>query len=81
MPLKVSLYDKTEHSRDQIANKGFDYENNIFRRTMSKMIFLETKRTNILVYMEKVIYELIQRTKKIKIHFDFAKQKDYRDFN
>lgn len=81
MPLKNSLYKVSEHSRDNIANKGYDYEGKLFEKTMSKMLFFDSKRANILSYMEKVMHELIQRTKQIKIHFDFAKQKDYRDFN
>lgn len=81
MPLKKSLYEVTEHSRDNILNKGFDYKGKIFEKTMSSFLFREERRANILGYIEEVYYELIQRVKLIKIHFDFAKKKNYRDFN
>lgn len=81
MPLKKSLYDVTEHSRDKILHKGFDYKGKLFEKTMSSFIFREEKRSNILASLEEIYYELIQRVKLIKTAFDFAKKKNYRDFN
>jgi hypothetical protein len=81
MPLKQSLYDITENSRNDIKNKGFDYKGKIFEKTMSSFIFREEKRTNILAKLEEVFYEVIQQVKQIKIHFDYRKKKNYRDFN
>ena len=81
MPLKKSLYDVTENSRNNILNKGFDYRGKLFEKTMSPLLFREEKRAGILASLEEIYYELIQRVKKIKIHFDFAKDKNYRDFN
>lgn len=81
MPLKQSLYEVTENSRNDIKNKGFDYHGRIFEKTMSSFIFREENRTNILLKVEEIFYELIQRVKKIKIHFDYAKKNNFRDFN
>jgi len=81
MPIKKSLYEVAEHSRDDIKHKGFDYHNRIFEKTMSSFIFREEKRTNILAYVEEVYYEMIQRVKVIKTFFDYRKKKNYRDFN
>jgi hypothetical protein len=81
MPLKESLYNVTENSRNDIKNKGFDYKGKIFEKTMSSFLFREEKRANILAQIETIYYDLIQRVKQIKIHFDYAKKKDYKDFN
>ena len=81
MPIKKSLYKVAENSRNQILNKGFDYQGKIFEKTMSSFIFREEKRTNILAMIEAVFYETIERVKQIKIHFDYTKKKDFREFN
>ncbi len=81
MPLKQSLYEVTENSRNDIKNKGFDYHGKLFEKTMSSLLFREEKRANILAVIEEVFYEMIQRVKQIKIHFDYAKKKNFRDFN
>jgi hypothetical protein len=81
MPLKQSLYDVTKHSQDNILNTGFDYQGQLFSRTMSSFLFLEAKRANILASLEAIYYEMIQRVKTIKTFYDYAKEKDYRKFN
>jgi hypothetical protein len=81
MPLKTSLYDVTEHSRDQIKNKGFAYHGRLFEKTMSHFMFAEEKRTNILASLEEIYFEMIERVKVIKTFYDFARRKNDRDFN
>lgn len=81
MPLKESLYKVAENSRNDIKNKGFNYQGRLFEKTMSSFIFREEKRANILAKVEAVFFEVIERVKQIKIHFDFSKPKDFRDFN
>lgn len=81
MPLKKSYYDYAEHQRDVILHKGYSYEGNIFKQSMSKYMFTEEKRVGILVMMEKVVFELIERVKLIKIHFSYAHKKNTRTFN
>lgn len=81
MPLKQSLYDITEHHRDVVTNKGFNYEGQLFKRTMSNFMFLEEKRSNILEKIEAVVFELIENTKNIKNHFNYIVPKNYRNKN
>lgn len=81
MPLKKSLFDVTEHSRDIIINKGFDYEGHIFERSMSSFLFAEEKRAGILAQIEKVVFELIERVKLIKNHVNYTVPKNYRNKN
>jgi hypothetical protein len=81
MPLKKSLFDVTENSRNDIKNKGFSYEGKIFEKTMSPLLFAEEKRASVLAEMEKVVFHLIESVKDIKLFFDYRKRKGYRDFN
>lgn len=81
MPIKKSLYETTEHSRDVLLNTGFDYHGKIFEKTMSPLILSEAKRAGILSKLEEVYYELIERVKTIKTFYDFSKHKNNRNFN
>lgn len=81
MPLKQSLYEVTETSRDDIKNTGFSYEGKIFEKTMSSFLFREEKRAAILAELEKVVFYLIESVKDIKLAFDYRKRKGYRKFN
>lgn len=81
MPLKQSLYEVTESSRNQTLNTGFSYEGKIFEKTMSSLLFREEKRSEILAEMEKVVFHLIESVKMIKLSFDWRKRKNYRNFN
>lgn len=81
MPIKKSLYEVTEHSRDSLLNTGFDYHGRIFEKTMSPLLLSEDKRAGILAKLEEVYYELIERVKVIKTFYDFSKHKNYRKFN
>lgn len=81
MPLKVSLY-KLAETRDQlILHKGYSYEGNIFRKTMSDLIFRDETRAGILATMEAVVFNLIEKVKQIKNHVNFIVPKDYKDKN
>jgi len=81
MPLKVSYYDLAETQRTDVKRKGFDYKNKIFERTMSHTLFNEEKRAGILMQMETIVYELVQRVKTIKLMYGITSKKKYRDFN
>ena len=39
MPIRKSLYDVTENSRNDIKNKGFDYKGKLLEKTMSSYMF------------------------------------------
>ena len=81
MALKQSLYDLAETRKDRILNKGYSYEGNIFRNTMSTIMFREEKRSGILDELEKIVFELIERVKTIKNHVHFTVGKNYRNRN
>lgn len=81
MPLKESVYDAAEHLRDKIDYKGFDYEKQLFKRSMSNYMFREEKRSDILEYFQTVMFEMIERVKQIKNHVNYVVDKNYRNKN
>jgi hypothetical protein len=78
MPLQQSLYDIAEHQQDDLLNRGYSYEGNIFKNTMSAFLFLDPTRTQILGYLEAVYFELIERVKTIKTFYDYGYSKNDR---
>lgn len=78
MPLKESIYKVAEHQRDRILHRGYKYEGNIFKNTMSNFMFRDPVRSSILTYMEKVVFELIERVKQIKSHVNYVVDKNSR---
>jgi len=65
----------TQH--DKISNQGFDYEGKIFEKTLSnKTISGDENRVTILAKIEKVIYSLIEESKKIRNFYNYTVKKD-----
>jgi hypothetical protein len=77
-----SPYTKIQQSKDIVPNTGFDYEDKVLRRTMSKQMF----RTNatlsgFLERIDKIVYELIECVKRIKTFANPALDKNDRRLN
>ena len=79
--MKKSLYDIANNRMTRLKNKGFDYENRIFERTLSPYILADTKRQEILMSYEKIVYFLVEKTKMIKTFFNYTVPKDYKHIN
>ena len=76
-----SLYDISANRKNNILNKGFDYENQIFDRSLSPFIMQEKKRNNILKSFEKLIYFSIEKIKYIKTFYNFTVDRNYKHLN
>jgi hypothetical protein len=70
-----------EHRNDAILYTGFDFRGQVLNNSLSAIFFLEGKRKNILMKFESAIDFLIDQVKFIKKQYNFAMDKDYRDFN
>lgn len=81
MPVKKSVYDLPEHSRDDIKNTGFDYEGKILQKSLSHELYKDPTRSDLIGQWEKIIFELVESVKKVKTFVDWRKKKDYRKFN
>ena len=75
--MKKSWFEFIE-SQDEIrSNTGFDYEGNIFEKTLSNQIIQgDTNRLEILASIEKVVYQLFETTKYIKNYINYTVKKD-----
>lgn len=60
---------------------GFNYKNNIMKKTLSNFLFLDKKRERFLNQLDILFYELIENVKNIKKTFNYAINKDNYDLN
>ena len=64
---RKSYYDYINSTRDNRSNVGFNYEGQIFEKTMSSITLGGDKnRKSMMSSIEKVIYRLIEATKGIR---------------
>lgn len=78
---KKSKYYYGSHTQDYYTNLGYDYHGNIFKRTLSSEMFVNSNQKSILKWLEYKIEFLIDAVKNIKLHYYFAKNKDDKNFN
>ena len=60
-----NLYDIRDSQNDNLYN-GFDYKDQILKRSLSNVIYKDPVKEGILSYFERVVYGLIESTKEIK---------------
>lgn len=64
---RKSYYDFIKTKNDNIPNAGFDYEGKILKKSLSNITYNgDENRTTILGSIEKVIFNLIESTKRIR---------------
>ena len=64
---RKSYYDFIVTKNDNIPNKGFDYEGNIFKKSLSNITYNgDSNRSTILASIEKVVFNMIESVKRIK---------------
>ncbi len=80
-PLKRSYNYIANHANDVYLNMGFDYRENIFKKTLSKQLFANDKSAKILTQIQKLVFLLIEETKMLKTRFVFAVDKDSKLIN
>lgn len=80
-PLKRSYKYVANHANDVYLNLGYDYRENIFKKTLSKQLFANDKSKKILTEIQKLIFLLIEEVKVLKTQFVFAVNKDSKLIN
>lgn len=70
-----------EHRNDIIKNMGYDYRGAVLRNSLSKVMFIETKREGILNQIETIIDYLIDHVKNIKKQYNWTMDRKWRNFN
>lgn len=73
----MSIYKYIFSQNDRRLNNGFNYEGKIFEKTLSRRTLAgDDTRSSILSKIEKVIFQLIEETKKIKNFVNYTVDKD-----
>ena len=74
---RKSYHDFIQSTQDNRTNVGFDYEGNIFQKTMSDITLSgDDNRKSILSSLEKVIFRLIETTKDIRNFMNYRVPKN-----
>jgi hypothetical protein len=66
-----NLYDIRDSAYDNIRS-GYDYKEKIFQNTMSNVIFRDPKKSEILYYLQRVVFALIESVKQIRNSFNYT---------
>lgn len=66
------------YSTNDTAYEGFDYKDKILKKTLSKVLFKDPVKSNILSYFEKGFFALVETTKQIKNYFNYTVPKNNR---
>lgn len=66
-----NIYDIMNSFNDNLYN-GFDYQDQILRRSLSNVIYKDPVKEGILNYFQRVVYGLIESTKEIKNFFNYT---------
>lgn len=80
-PTKKSAHFYAKHYQDNYPNLGYDYRGNIFKNTISKGILKNTVNNSILLYVETMIIDLIDKVKQIRTYFMISVDKNERNLN
>lgn len=70
-----NLYDVRDSFNDN-AYSGFNYKDQIFKRTLAKTILRDPIKESILAYVQKVVFGLIESTKQIKNFVNYTVKKN-----
>jgi hypothetical protein len=72
-----NIYDIRDSFNDDLYN-GFEYKDQILKRTLSNVIFKDPIKDGILAYFNRVVYGLIESTKQIKNFANYTVKKNNR---
>lgn len=79
--MKDSLYDLANGRNDNVQNLGFDYKDQILKRTVSPYLFMDPVRSGMLQQFENWLYFLVESVKLLKTYYNFTVTKNYRKIN
>lgn len=77
----VTFWESVKHRKDDIKHKGYSFRGNVLWKSISNIFYKENKRRDILMAIEVCIVFLIDSVKTIKKTYNYALDKNYRDFN
>lgn len=70
--IRPSLYSIVEHRNDDIKNQGFKYHGNLFKKSISPILFTDGKRASIIEKLDLLMAFLIDYVKEIKKTYNYT---------
>lgn len=74
-PNKRSPHYYASHGNDIYTDLGFDYKGKVLQKTLSPLLFSNTKNKAMLDKIENIICHLIDNVKQIKLQYMFSLDK------
>jgi len=78
---RESYYEYMIHIQDDLKNTGYDWRSNLFKKSLSSYLLSETKRSSILLEMQKLMIFLIDKVSMIKKAMNYTVDKHYKYLN
>lgn len=78
---RTSYYHFAEHLQDDIKNYGYDYEKDLFEKSISSYILGDANRADIVAQFTILFSYIIDKVKDIKRSMNYAMDKNYKKFN
>jgi len=71
------LYTIAKRSKDKRKNLGYDYSNQVMRKTVSPHLYRNPVMRDFLDFINDYVYNKIQSVRKLKLFKNFTVDKDY----
>ena len=79
--MEDNVYKETYLPFEKRKNLGFQYEDYVLKKTLSKRLFNNQTMSGFLVYINDMMYETIESVKKRKTFFNYIVDKNDRRIN
>lgn len=76
-----SLYDDTFEFGKSLKNGGFDYSDVLLKRSVSNYLYRNENLSGFLEYLNELIVNDIESTKKVRVFKNFTVDKNYKKIN
>lgn len=78
---RESYYQYMIHVQDDLKNTGYDWRNNLFKKSVSTYLLSDPKREGILNQIQKMMVYMIDRVSMIKKAMNYTVDKNYKYLN
>jgi mevalonate pyrophosphate decarboxylase len=75
------LYSISETYGEELLNTGLDYSDVILKKTTSSYLFKNETVSGFIVYLNDIMFDLIENVKKIRVFVNFTVDKNYKKIN
>lgn len=77
----LNFREQVRHRNDILLHRGFPYQGQVLKKSLSSALYLEDKRKNILEALEGPISFIIDNVKHIKKAYNWSLERTFTAFN